>query len=110
MNKSQKLLPLGSIVLLKEGMQKIMVVARGTVYVDELTGEDIFADYMAVLYPAGLNPETTIFFNHEDIDKILFTGFSDNDEERFLEIYAEWKASLDKEKEDARIEDQTFGL
>jgi hypothetical protein len=91
-------------------MQKIMVVARGTVYVDELTGEDIFADYMAVLYPAGLNPETTIFFNHEDIDKILFTGFSDNDEERFLEIYAEWKASLDKEKEDARIEDQTFGF
>lgn len=87
-----------------------MVVARGTVYVDELTGEDIFADYMAVLYPAGLNPETTIFFNHEDIDKILFTGFSDNDEERFLEIYAEWKASLDKEKEDARIEDQTFGF
>ena len=110
MNKSQKLLPLGSIVLLKEGMQKIMVVERGTVYVDELTGEDIFADYMAVLYPAGLNPETTIFFNHEDIDKILFTGFSDNDEERFLEIYAEWKASLDKEKEDARIEDQTFGF
>ena len=110
MNKSQKLLPLGSIVLLKEGMQKIMVVARGTVYVDELTGEDIFADYMAVLYPAGLNPETTIFFNHEDIDKILFTGSSDNDEERFLEIYAEWKASLDKEKEDARIEDQTFGF
>lgn len=42
-------------------MQKIMVVAHGTVYVDELTGEDIFADYMAVLYPAELNPETTIF-------------------------------------------------
>jgi hypothetical protein len=40
----------------------------------------------------------------------LFIRFSDDDEERFLEIYTEWQANLDKEKEDSRIEDQTFGF
>lgn len=82
MNKNKKeLLPLGSIVLLKEGLQKLMVVERGAIYTNQETGQDDFADYMAVVYPAGLNPETTIFFQHKDIDKVVFKGYSDSEEE-----------------------------
>ncbi|MDR1567547.1 MAG: DUF4176 domain-containing protein [Streptococcaceae bacterium] len=43
-----------------------------------------------------------MFFNHKDINKILFTGYSDDDEVRFLEIYAKWKTGLDKGKEDIK--------
>lgn len=96
--KTDKLLPLGSIVLLEDGMQKLVVVGRGAVYTDEETGEDKFADYMGAVYPMGMNPKTTIFFQHKDIDKVVFEGYSDEDEIRFLEIYTEWKNNLDKEK------------
>lgn len=106
MNKNKKeLLPLGSIVLLKEGLQKLMVVGRGAIYTNQETGQDDFADYMAVVYPAGLNPETTIFFQHKDIDKVVFKGYSDSEEERFLEIYAEWEKGLQKEENP-----ETFGF
>jgi len=111
MNNIEKLLPLGSIVLLKESLQKIMVIGRGAIYMNQETQEDVFSDYMAVLYPAGMNPETTIFFNHEDIDKVLFTGYSDDEEERFLEIYAEWKKNLDEENQTSTPDEtMSFGF
>ncbi|EMF0091351.1 DUF4176 domain-containing protein [Enterococcus hirae] len=94
-NKTEELLPIGSIVLLKEGLQKLMIVGRGTIYTDQETGKDTFADYMAVLYPTGLNPETTIFFNHENTDQVVFRGYSDEEETRFLEVYEEWKKNLE---------------
>lgn len=101
MSETKKLLPLGSVVLLEEGLQKLVVVGRGAVYTDQVTERDTFADYMGVLYPAGLNPETTIFFNHENIDKVVFEGYSDEEETRFLEIYGKWQDDLKKEMADA---------
>lgn len=94
MNRNEKLLPLGSIVLLKEGMQKLVVIGRGAVYEDAETGHDRFADYMGAIYPTGINPEKTIFFQHENIDKVVFIGYSDEEEVRFLEIYDEWQQGL----------------
>lgn len=41
--KTNKLLPLGSIVLLEEGMQKLVIVGRGAIYEDQNTHEDVFA-------------------------------------------------------------------
>ena len=110
MTKKQELLPLGSIVLLEEGLQKLVVVGRGAVYTDQVTGKDTFADYMAALYPTGLNPETTIFFNHENIDKVVFKGYSDEEEERFLEIYQEWKNDLDSSAKKESQATETFGF
>lgn len=93
MNRKE-LLPLGSIVLLDEGIQKLMIIGRGVIYADQETGLDQFNDYMAVMYPSGMDPNATIFFNHEDIDKVIFTGYSDEDELRFQEIYQKWKDEL----------------
>ena len=54
---------------------------------------------MAVLYPSGMNPETTIFFQHDNIDKVVFTGYSDEEEDRFLEIYEAWQVESLKDIE-----------
>lgn len=91
---SEKLLPLGSIVLLKEGLQKLVIVGRGAIYNDQTTGEEKIADYMGAIYPTGVNPESTIFFQDEDVDKVVFEGYSDEDETRFQDIYAEWRKSV----------------
>ena len=94
MVESNQLLPLGSIVLLEEGLQKLIIVGRGAIYKDQATQEEVFADYMGALYPSGMDPESTIFFQHDKIDKILFEGYRDEEEERFLELYAQWEQSL----------------
>ncbi|EOS8001239.1 DUF4176 domain-containing protein [Enterococcus hirae] len=109
-NKTEELLPIGSIVLLKEGLQKLMIVGRGTIYTDQETGKDTFADYMAVLYPTGLNPETTIFFNHENTDQVVFRGYSDEEETRFLEVYEEWKKNLENSSKKEQQSTETFGF
>ena len=94
MVESKQLLPLGSVVLLEEGLQKLIIVGRGAIYKDQATQEEVFADYTGALYPSGMDPESTIFFQHDKIDKILFEGYRDEEEERFLELYAQWEQSL----------------
>lgn len=38
------------------------------------------------------------FFNHENIDKVVFEGFKDEEEERFMEVYKEWESKLEVKK------------
>ena len=94
MNKSKELLPLGSIVYLEEGTQKIVIVGRGAIFEDPETGEQVFADYMGVLYPAGLQTNSTLFFQHRNIDEVVFEGYHDDEEDRFLKVYHEWEENL----------------
>lgn len=87
----EKLLPNGSIVLLKGGNKRLMIYGRKQLLVTE---EDIenesdltMYDYLAVPYPEGyISPEYTFVFNHSDIEKIIFTGYVDEEEEEFQEV------------------------
>lgn len=87
---TNQLYPLGTVLYLQDGTEKVMVVGRGVIYQDEETNSDVFVDYMGCLYPIGVNPNNTIFFNHENIDRIVFEGLKDDEEERFLQVYEEW--------------------
>lgn len=87
---TNQLYPLGTVLYLQDGTEKVMVVGRGVIYQDEETNLDVFVDYMGCLYPTGVNPNNTIFFNHENIDRIVFEGLKDDEEERFLQVYEEW--------------------
>ena len=95
---SQELLPLGSVVYLQEGTEKLMIIGRGIVYQDEETNTEVFVDYMGCIFPTGINPNNTIFFNQENIDRVVFEGLKDEDEERFLQVYKEWEEKLDVPK------------
>lgn len=101
-NKNKELLPLGSIVYLQEGTQKLMIIGRGVIFDDEETEEKAFADYMGVLYPMGFQTESTLFFQYENIDKVVFVGYSDEEEERFSEIYREWTKTLTVPKKEIK--------
>lgn len=80
---TEKYLPIGSVVLLKDAKKRVMVVgfaARG-----KETGDKMF-DYMGCLYPEGvLSSDKNLLFDHEQIDKIFFLGYSD-DEEKQLKV------------------------
>ena len=77
-----KYLPIGSVVLLKNGRKKIMIYGRKQMHVE--TGEEW--DYLACLYPEGnINEEFMYLFNYDQIDKVYYLGYEDEEEKRFVE-------------------------
>lgn len=83
-----KLLPIGSIVYLIGGNQKVVILNRGAVVFQD--GKEVLFDYTGAMYPEGLNPDQVCYFNHSDIDEIIFTGYSDKDEKRFVSLFEKW--------------------
>ena len=94
MDKSKELLPLGSVVFLEEGTQKLIIIGRGVIFEDSDSSEQVFADYMGTLYPSGFQKNSNIFFQHENIDRVVFRGYSEEEEKRFLEVYNNWKGTI----------------
>ncbi|MDR2547077.1 MAG: DUF4176 domain-containing protein [Lachnospiraceae bacterium] len=76
------LLPLGSVVVLNNGEKKLMIYGRMQMEV----ATQVMYDYSSCLYPEGyINEEYNYLFNHDDIEEIIFRGYSDADEEVFLD-------------------------
>lgn len=81
--EEKKILPLGSVVYLKEGNKKLLIVARGLV---AKKGEGhIYFDYGGVPYPEGLMDDKMAYFQHEAVTKVVFEGYSDLDDEATVE-------------------------
>lgn len=76
------LLPIGSVVQLYNGEQKVMIC--GVLQKGLSTGERTF-DYVAVPYPMGeYDPRIKIGFDHTDIENIIFRGYEDEERKAFL--------------------------
>ncbi|MGX7244337.1 DUF4176 domain-containing protein [Enterococcus quebecensis] len=76
---------LGTIVYLKDGRARVMIINRGPII--EKEGISCLYDFAGCVYPIGMNPEQVLYFNEENIDKVLFEGYRDEDEQRFEELY-----------------------
>ena len=80
---NDSLLPLGSIVLLEGGAQKLLIIARGLNVIN--AGRTFFFDYGAVPYPDGVQGDRMAYFQRESISKIVFEGYRDVDDENLTE-------------------------
>lgn len=77
-----KVLPLGSVVLLKNAEKYIVVIG----YAIKTEGEDKIWDYLGCAYPFGvISSDSNLLFDSKEIGKVIFTGFSDEEGERFRE-------------------------
>lgn len=75
------LLPIGSVVLLKESTRRLLIVGQ-CVSRDE--NSRIF-DYTAVLFPDGFSkPDKMYMFDREQIDKVYYVGYMDEKSKDFL--------------------------
>lgn len=84
--KIKDFLPIGSIVLLKDGEKRLMI--NGIMQTD-MGGTRKNYDYMGVLYPEGhIGEGFQYLFNHEDINEVLFRGFEDAERDEFLKKLA----------------------
>ncbi|MGN0292252.1 MAG: DUF4176 domain-containing protein [Lachnospiraceae bacterium] len=81
------ILPIGSIVKLKNGERKLMIINRAPLYNNE--GTLGYFEYSACLYPNGHVDQNVFFFNEENIEEVLFEGFCDEEEEEFQIAYEE---------------------
>lgn len=92
----KNLLPLGSVVLLKEATKSLIII--GTMQADD---EGNRYDYISCVFPEGyINAETFFLFNHEDIAEVKFVGCINAESQTYLQALR--NAELEAEKEAAQ--------
>lgn len=78
----EKYLPVGTVVLLKNGKKRIMV----TGFCVTPEGKNDAFDYCGCLYPEGfLSSNQNCLFNHNQIEKVFHMGLVDEEEIKFKE-------------------------
>lgn len=76
-----KYLPLGTVVLLKDAEKRIMIT--GFCSIDQGNDKKMY-DYCGCLYPEGsISSKQVLLFDHNQIDKIYYMGYRDNEEIEF---------------------------
>ncbi|MCD8361603.1 MAG: DUF4176 domain-containing protein [Lachnospiraceae bacterium] len=94
--KYEYLLPIGSVVKVKNVEQWQMVI--GVLQRGAAIPERTF-DYVAVPYPEGLyDMRLNIGFDHNDIEKVIFRGYEDNDRKAFLILLEAMSRKKEREK------------
>lgn len=80
-------LPIGSVVLLKNGKKKVMIYGRRQRRVIDVDKE---YDYLACLYPEGnIDEDYMYLFDEDSIDQVVFRGYSDDEEDAFVQALNE---------------------
>jgi len=75
----EKYLPVGTVVMLKGGKKRVMVIGFATI-----GGDKKEYDYSGCLYPEGvITSDKTLLFNHDQIDKVYYYGLEDNEQKEF---------------------------
>lgn len=93
----EKYLPIGSVVMLKGGEKKVMIVS----YLIFSTGKSktkTMYDYGGCVYPEGIiDSRVGVGFNHSDIAEILHVGYEDDEEKEMSKLL---KENAEKVKEE----------
>ena len=106
-DKNKDILPVGSVVLLKNGNLRIMIIGLFPLVEDKHS----YYDYCGVLYPEGLMSLNTLgFFNRESISKVFSIGLFDDGVNNFMNYIKEREEEIInnpeyKKKENDDLED-----
>ena len=77
-----RVLPIGTVVLLKGATKRLMILGYQRTSADN--AEKVY-DYCGCVYPDGyLSPDQTAVFDHEQIERIIALGLQ-NDEEKVFQ-------------------------
>ena len=92
----EKFLPIGTVVLLKGGKKRAMIT--GFCSIAQENQEKIY-DYSGCVYPEGyLSSNQVCLFDHDQIDKIFFLGYQDEEERAFKDKLNKIVASIGNEE------------
>lgn len=91
-------LPLGSVVVIKGGVKKYVIVSRGLKV--NADGKEMYFDYAGCKYPEGVSGDRLFYFHHKDIVKEVYRGYADEDDALMVENINEALQALDVERAD----------
>lgn len=91
-------LPLGSLVIIKGAVRKVVIISRGLVTL--VDNEPKFFDYGGCIYPEGVVGDQVLYFNHKDIVKVVHEGYKDEDDQMMVDNINEWFLKENVEKGD----------
>lgn len=81
------ILPVGSIIKLEKDAPAAIMIT-GYFPIENKSGKNF--DYSGVIYPEGLNSSLNLLlFNKEDIEVVLYTGYSDETHQIMIEKFFE---------------------
>ncbi len=94
---NESILPLGSVVTLKDGDgTELMIITRAILVGDN---KEEFFDYGSVLVTEGMESiENIYFFNRENVGEVVFKGYINKKEEEYIRTYDEKIAKLQVKK------------
>lgn len=82
MKDVKRLLPIGSVIMLRGAKKALMVF--GICQTQKDTGKEF--DYIGVLWPEGnMGAKTQVLFSHDDIEQVVFTGYDTPERQTFIE-------------------------
>ena len=91
--QTEKYLPIGTVVMLKWGKKRAMII--GFCCSDNKDTTKVY-DYSGCLYPEGtISSDKVLLFNHDQIDKIYHLGLVDEEEKEFKSKLQEFLAKKD---------------
>lgn len=89
-------LPLGSVIKLKGGIRKAIIVSRGLMTI--VGDRALYFDYGGALYPEGIVGDQIMYFNHVDIEEVVFTGYENEENKEMVKQLQNWMEKSDAEK------------
>ena len=77
----EKYLPLGTVVMLKNGKKRLMITGF---CITPNNDDGVMFDYSGVIFPEGMiSSDQTALFNHEQIERVDYLGLVDDEEKKF---------------------------
>lgn len=87
---NSRFLPLGSVVRLKGGQVRIAIIG----FTPLEKGKTKVWDYLGAIWPMGvISSDKNLLFNRDQIEEVIFEGFTDN-------LEAEFRMKLEKASEE----------
>ena len=108
MEIKEKFLPIGTVVLLKNGNKKVMITSYLIFPTGEAKKQEMY-DYGGCTFPEGvIDSKIGIGFNHDQIQEVCHMGFENDESKEFsdtIKKYAEdfkkiYKDSIATKKDD----------
>ncbi len=76
----KKLLPIGTVVILKNGTKKLMI----TGYKSKTSDNEKVYDYNGCIFPEGFIQNVYCLFNHKEIDEVFYLGLDNDETKQFM--------------------------
>ena len=101
MEKEERFLPVGTVVLLKGGKKELVIVSYCIIPSGNV--QEVVYDYGGCLYPEGLIRSDQLYaFNHDQIEKVIFKGYESSEQSNLSNVI---KELINDKKRDNLIEE-----